>query len=551
MDNNKFKLKVLALVVAGLPFIYGQAYAAKEVDLSHQHHAPLQSMISASTQFKEVSRALDSKNTLHVRIKQTYLGYPVHGGDAIIHMKNTDKTAINTHVNSLVNKALNNQALMTGRVYQNLETDLAATNTALVFSDANKQQALTKVTAMYQHQIANVVQAKEQQTERMVYVDKQSKAHWAYKVSFYVPAAKRGQLPSRPNYIVDALTNTVYAKWDNIQTRGLNTTVGGGFGGNTKTGAFVYDGLPNDLAPLTIQRDFFKHTCYLKNNDVTVTDSHSGNTASYNCLRKDKVHNKVFWDGELGSVHGGFSPENDALFGGLVVKHMYKDWYNVPVLKNADGSDMMLEMVVHDPVGDNAYWDGYRMSFGDGESLFYPLTSLGVGAHEVSHGFTQQHSGLEYYAQSGAMNESFSDMAAQAAEFYAYGKNSWQIGPEIFIADNQALRYMDQPSKDCNGGTPGDYCSIDDASQYREYLDVHYGSGVYNHFFYLLGTSEGWDTRKAFDVMVNANAFYWIPSTDFERGACDVVLAAKNLDYDVTAIKAAFDKVKIDVASCV
>ena len=53
--------------------------------------------------------------------------------------------------------------------------------------------------------------------------------------------------------------------------------------------------------------------------------------------------------------------------------------------------------------------------------------------------------------QSGGMNEAFSDMAAQAAEVYAYGvgKNSWQIGPEIFKEKNKALRYMDMPSKDC------------------------------------------------------------------------------------------------------
>jgi pseudolysin len=141
-------------------------------------------------------------------------------------------------------------------------------------------------------------------------------------------------------------------------------------------------------------------------------------------------------------------------------------------------------------------------------------------------------------------------MAAQAAEIYAYGKNSWQIGPEIFKAEDEALRYMDQPSKDCKGKKPGNWCSIDDASQYRNGIDVHFSSGVYNHFFYLLGTTEGWDVRKAFDVMVQANSSYWTSNVDFAKGACGVIKAAKDLKYNVDDVKAAFAGVKIDTSAC-
>src|SRR5690606_23439834 len=129
-------------------------------------------------------------------------------------------------------------------------------------------------------------------------------------------------------------------------------------------------------------------------------------------------------------VNDGYSPMNDAMFAGLVIKRMYREWYNLPALVE-NGKPMMLTMVVHNPI-DNAYWDGQKMTFGDGVYTFYPLTSLGVRAHEVSHGFTEKNSNLAYYGQSGGMNDSFSDKAAQAAEYYAYGKNSWEIGPEIF-----------------------------------------------------------------------------------------------------------------------
>ena len=207
-------------------------------------------------------------------------------------------------------------------------------------------------------------------------------------------------------------------------------------------------------------------------------------------------------------------------------------------------------MVVHKPKYDNAFWDGRQMTFGDGETLFYPLTSLGVGAHEISHGFTEQHANLEYWGQSGGMNEAFSDMAAQAAEYYAYGKNNWQIGPEIFKAENQALRYMDQPSKDCTAGQePGDDCSIDDATQYNNSLDVHYSSGVFNRLFYLISTTPGWNTKKAFDVMLEAQ-FHWVSDADFIDGACGIIKATEELGYEVAAVKAAINQVRIDISEC-
>jgi pseudolysin len=109
---------------------------------------------------------------------------------------------------------------------------------------------------------------------------------------------------------------------------------------------------------------------------------------------------------------------------------------------------------------------------------------------------------------------------------------------------------MDKPSKDCNGKTPGSWCSIDETSQYYDGLDVHFSSGIYNRFFYTLGTTTGWDAKKAFDVMVQANANYWTSSTSFANGACGVISAAKDLGFSVDDVKAAFDVVKVDYSAC-
>ncbi|MEH6824032.1 MAG: M4 family metallopeptidase [Motiliproteus sp.] len=79
------------------------------------------------------------------------------------------------------------------------------------------------------------------------------------------------------------------------------------------------------------------------------------------------------------------------------------------------------------------------MTFGDGASIFYPLVSLDVSAHEVSHGFTEQNSNLIYSSQSGGINEAFSDMAGEAAENFMHRENDFLVGADIFKATGQAL----------------------------------------------------------------------------------------------------------------
>ena len=117
-------------------------------------------------------------------------------------------------------------------------------------------------------------------------------------------------------------------------------------------------------------------------------------------------------------VNGAYSPLNDAHYFGNVVFNMYSGWYNTAPISQK------LRMRVHYSNNyENAFWDGSQMTFGDGASTFYPLVSLDVSSHEVSHGFTEQNSGLRYAGQSGGINEAFSDMAGEAAEYFMKGSN--------------------------------------------------------------------------------------------------------------------------------
>jgi Zn-dependent metalloprotease len=138
----------------------------------------------------------------------------------------------------------------------------------------------------------------------------------------------------------------------------------------------------------------------------------------------------------------------------------------------------------------NAFWDGEKMTYGDGENNARPLTALDVAGHEMSHGVTEATAGLTYSGESGGLNESTSDIFGSMVEFHAGNAEDagdYDIGEKIDIrGDGSPLRYMYEPSLDGNSAD----CWSDGVGD----LDVHYSSGVGNHFFFLLAEGSG-DTQ--------------------------------------------------------
>lgn len=473
----------------------------------------------------------DGNKVTHVRMQQQYAGFPVFGGYAILHSKNATPSLATAK----------SDVKMNGVIYDGLQAELGQPKPSFV---KNASLALQQFKDKYANK-----QISEDQVTPMIYIDEKHQAHWAYKVSVLVIHDDR--IPERPTAIIDAETNKPFVQWDDVKTEKVQAK-GMGFGGNRKIGEYQFG---KDLPLLEITRDSSVEMCFMENTDVKVVDMghkyYSNNKPmQFTCKETpDTQSTKTYYTGYSADGYdrdnGAASPTNDALYAGYVIKHMYHDWYGVEALTKSDGLPMQLVMRVHYGQGyENAYWDGKQMTFGDGDTMMYPLVSLGVGGHEISHGFTEQHSGLEYFGQSGGMNESFSDMAAQAAEYYSVGKNSWQIGPEIMKEDSgyDALRYMDKPSRDG--------MSIDVADDYYGGLDVHYSSGVYNHLFYILANQPNWNLRMAFDVMVKANMDYWTPYSTFDEGGCGMLSAAKDLGYNLDDVKKSLSEVTINYQSC-
>ncbi len=177
------------------------------------------------------------------------------------------------------------------------------------------------------------------------------------------------------------------------------------------------------------------------------------------------------------------------------------DYFNKVHGRNSvDGKGFKLVNYVHCGTGwFNANWNGSFMRYGDGPNNL-PLTAIDIGAHEMTHGVTGNSAKLVYRAESGALNESFSDIFGTCVEWMAKPtKADWDMG-----ADIGALRSLQYPKSHANPDTyKGVYwVNTADVSEANDLGGVHTNSGVQNKWFYILSMGEQGinDNNKSYSV---------------------------------------------------
>lgn len=542
--------KTIGILIALVSY---EAFAVKEIDL---YKASLSSVNQffvkrpiKKAAFK-AGAATEEKNTLQqvsrtqehatiiTRYQQMYQGIPVIGAQIMI-----ENAQVNGHL--LDDIQLNTHPALT------------------------PQQAID-IAKQSWFSFNGQMSTQEEQGELQIRAVQDSELKLVYQISF--KTTQNDNKPAWPFFIVDAQSGEITKQWNNIKNY-----MDSGPGGNEKVHEYWYgkDGLPF----LDVVQDGSQ--CIMDTAKVKLVNLASA--WDWNDLLATPFQYPCNNNVEE-NINGAYSPSNDAYYFGHIIVDMYKDWYGVHALQHADGTLMQLVMRVHFGQNyDNAFWDGQFMSFGDGQD-FYPLVSLDVAGHEVTHGFTEQHSGLEYHDQSGALNESLSDMAGQAARAYLLEKFpqlynklylqadtvTWGIG-ETIVRDSfgKALRFMDFPSSDGSSAdcldkklaqNHGSYCAISYPEvvafakkrianpQERQNFIVHTASGVFNKAFYLLSKNIG--IKKAYETMIVANSKYWTPTTDFVNGACGVLYAARDLSVDREMVKTVFGQVGVDTARC-
>ena len=181
-----------------------------------------------------------------------------------------------------------------------------------------------------------------------------------------------------------------------------------------------------------------------------------------------------------------------------------------------DKGSAIISYVHYDTSWSNARWAGMWALFGDGNNN--PLNSIDVVSHELTHGVTGNSAGLIYRNESGALNESFSDIFGTAVEFFALPDTAtdWLIGKANFI-----LRNLSNPNA---YNQPDTYLGDMWYTGSGDNGGVHYNSGVQNFWFYLLcnggiGTNDLGNT-------------YDVDSLGMEKAAA---IAYRTLNYYLTS----------------
>jgi Zn-dependent metalloprotease len=169
-----------------------------------------------------------------------------------------------------------------------------------------------------------------------------------------------------------------------------------------------------------------------------------------------------------------------------------------------DGQGLPLAGTVHyGQEYQNAFWNGEQMVFGDGDGeIFNRFTiALDVIAHELAHGVTESEAGLVYFNQSGALNESVSDVFGILVKQYQLKQTAaeadWIIGAGLLTdrIKGKGLRSMAEPGTAYDDPTLG---KDPQPGHMRDYIEtrednggVHLNSGIPNRAFYLAAVALG------------------------------------------------------------
>lgn len=416
--------------------------AAVEALLAH----PGAALAGDGTDFTVTDTVVDDDGATHVRLDRTYDGLRVVGGDLVVHRGAADGWR---------------------GVSQTLDTTLDLATTPAVGADAASTKTLAPARAT-----ADIAKLRTSGTPELVVDALGATPRLAWEVT------TRGQqadgTPSRLSTYVDARTGKVIRR-----VEGIHTADG--------SGQSLYSG----TVPISITGS---------GSSYTLTDAAHGNAKTTDMQNKeDSLLCQIFGAGcsngvvytstdtsfGTGSNANRESAAVDAHYGGAVTFDYFK---NVHGRNGIFGNGTGAPSRVHYGSGYvNAFWDGSKMTYGDGDGTeFGPLVSLDVAGHEMSHGVTENTAGLTYSGESGGLNEATSDIFGTMVEFYAANANDpgdYLIGEEFDLASHLGFRRMDDPDSDGSSQNCWTTGTKD--------LDVHYSSGVGNHFFYLLAEGTG------------------------------------------------------------
>ncbi len=518
-------LVILAVVAAGLftfgiismnteanEPIFGRNIAddqetAKQISLGILRGQALQRQIGNVDDFQVKSVEIDELKMAHTRVQQTVDGVPVWEGEAIVHLKPDGELS-----------------LITDQLKEGVSV-----STQSNFKPAEALDLARRVKGGMR------VLTEEPMIDMWIYRGPE-RDHLVFRVE--MPRLDGTEKTSAPVAFIDAHTGQKVFEYDNLQTGSGNSLYSGTVNiATSSSGSTFY------MEDLTRRMGTFN-----MNNTGSTTTGTGGTQSRYSGA--DDVWSAT---AERAGV--------DAHYGAAMTYDYYKNVHgrngingsNGPGTTSAaanSGVSLVSSRVHFGSNYNNAFWYQNRMSYGDGNgSSFSPLVTLDIAGHEMTHGVTQYEANLTYANESGALNESMSDVFGAMVELYARGgtvtADTWKIGEQCYTPSNgtgDALRYMDNPHAAGNGG----YTSDDDPDHYAERYTgtgdnggVHINSGIGNKAFYLAAvggthhrsgvTVTGMGTTDASRIWYRALTTYMTSGTNFAGARTAMLNAATDL----------------------
>lgn len=445
-----------------------------------ENNAALFRMRSPSSELRETRSRGDALGMHHVRMQQMVRGVPVWAREMAAHY-DASGSLVNVEATYAPNlESLDvNPKLTLADAIANAKADLAASRTV----DPNVEIAV-------------------EDADLMVYAPDEGIPGLGYHMRLRIEASESIEAVW-DDYMIDAHTGVVINKFNNLQHA-----------------EGVGQGVLGDQKKIQVGTQAGRFVLY----DATRTPN---GIHTFDSQNTQQFGNTYVSSTGMGTFSG---PGVDAHFFAGVVYDFYKQKLNRLGLDGADGA--MFSYVRYSVALDNAFWDGRRMAYGDGGRVFRPLAgSLDVVAHEFTHGVTQTESNLTYQGQSGALNESLSDIFGAIIENFLKPdvKNNFLMGEAIGLQG--PIRDMINPA------------AGDQPSHMSEYVrtqqdngGVHINSGIPNNAMALMtigGTNPKSGVKVAFGIGWDKAAKLWY------RVNTDLLLAGSTFTAAATATQTA------------
>ncbi|SDH12068.1 thermolysin [Planococcus glaciei] len=473
----------------------------------------------AAANFKILSEKKDDLGFTNVKLQQVYKGVPVFGSVISAHV---DSEGVLTSVSGGLVPELSKQVKL-NKGHQLKAAEASALALAALKAELGASPELDH----------------EEAPELVVYLD-EGTAKYAYSVEFEFLAPS----PGNYQYFIDAQNGKVLDSYNQIHEAKPSSGVTAPSGTNSVASG---KGVLGDIKSV--------NTVVNSNGSYLVDKTRGNGIFTYDAGNRTRVPGTLWLDAD--------NAYNAAYDGAAVDAHVYAgqtfDYYkNIHNRNSYDGQGAQLVSTVHYGRSyNNAFWNGSQMVYGDGDgSTFIPLSGgLDVIAHELTHAVTDTTADLIYQNESGAINESISDIFGTLVEYHANNKPDWLIGEDIYTPNvaGDALRSMADPTLN---GDPDHY-----SKRYVGTSDnggVHINSGISNKAAYLLANGgthygiqvTGIGNAKTEKIFYRTLTQYLTPSSNYSHYRVSTIQAATDLygasSAEVASVKAAFSAVGVN-----